>query len=79
MAVIDKEAFDVFERVMLECFEEHTQLAFQRDGFTGVIALCERLADAAKQYGRGNGASHDEVLAKLSTYFMREVDVELRS
>ncbi|CAJ4113890.1 Uncharacterised protein [Burkholderia pseudomallei] len=75
----DKDGMAVVGQVAYESFAEYLRVAFERDGFSGVITLCERLADAAKQYGRGSGAEPDEVLAKISGYFLREVGAELRS
>ncbi|MBF3971710.1 hypothetical protein [Burkholderia pseudomallei] len=79
MNAINKEAVSTLESVVFESFEEHLRVTFERDGISGVITLCERLVDAATQYGRGSGVASEEVLAKISGYFLREVDAELYS
>ncbi len=77
MPVIDKAGMEQATKIAFESYEEYLRVAFERDGFAGVITLSERLASAAQEFGFGNGTATDDVVAHLLGRVFPEFDREL--
>lgn len=77
MTVIDKAEWEKVTQIVFENYGEFLRLAFERDGFAGVIELSDRLVCAAKEFGYGNGTPTDDVVALLLGKLFPQIDRDL--